>query len=322
MKVASAVECYVQHMRASGFEYITQSGRLYAFSKHVGDLDMHSLKTSHVLAFLNKRPNCNTTWRAKHALLRNFLEHWQLREELGPIAMPILRPRVPLGFVPYIYSRGEIKSLLREASRLRLNHNRTMDPRTLRTVFLFLYGTGARLKEAVQLQEADVDLNIAEISIRGSRMCRHRTIPIGPDLLRVLRSYINWKRRRKLPEASFFSRLDGAELKPDTVYFNFEKLLVLANLVRRDGAPQRPRIYDLRSTFAVHRITSWIRQGSDLGRLLPALSAYMGQKDLSGTERFLGLTPERFRKELDKLSPSQGRGWIRDTDLMKYIETL
>jgi integrase/recombinase XerD len=41
--------------------------------------------------------------------------------------------------------------------------------------------------------------------------------------------------------------------------------------------------------------------------MLPALSAYIGQQELASTERYLSLAPERFRKELDKLSPTRGK---------------
>ncbi len=76
----------------------------------------------------------------------------------------------------------------------------------------------------------------------------------------------------------------------------FRNLRRLAGVQRYDGATYQPRMHDLRATFAVHRLTSWLRQGGDLNRLIPALSAYMGQVGLGSSERYLKLTPERFRK--------------------------
>ena len=94
-------------------------------------------------------------------------------------------------------------------------------------------------------------------------------------------------------------------------------------MARNDGAIYEPRLHDLRSTFAVHRITSWIKNGADMNRMLPALSAYMGQVGLASTERYLFLTPERFRKELDKLSPQRGkRHWRENPSLMKFLAEL
>jgi integrase len=64
-----------------------------------------------------------------------------------------------------------------------------------------------------------------------------------------------------------------------------------------------PRPYDLRHTFAVHRLTRWYRQRVDLHARLPWLSAYLGHVNLLGTEVYLTATPEllalaarRFRR--------------------------
>lgn len=104
----------------------------------------------------------------------------------------------------------------------------------------------------------------------------------------------------------------------------FRKLRRLAGIQRYDGAIYQPRMYDLRATFAVHRLTSWLRQGADLNRLIPALSAYIGQCGLGSTERYLKLTPERFRNQLVKLSPEHPRRkrWREDRDLMRFVDRL
>lgn len=96
-----------------------------------------------------------------------------------------------------------------------------------------------------------------------------------------------------------------------------------AGIVRHDEARYQPRIHDLRHTFAVHRLTAWFRHGADMNRMIPALSAYMGQHDLGAAERYLRLTPERFRTQLDKLSPKRGRKrWRDDAGLMKFVDGL
>ena len=108
-----------------------------------------------------------------------------------------------------------------------------------------------------------------------------------------------------------------------TVEQRFERLRQIAGIVRHDGAVYQPRMRDLRSTFAVHRITSWIKEGADLNRMLPALAAYMGNVSLASTEKYLSLTPERFRKELQKLSPQRGNGHWRDNPaLIKFLTAL
>jgi integrase/recombinase XerD len=60
-----------------------------------------------------------------------------------------------------------------------------------------------------------------------------------------------------------------------------------------------------------------------MGRIIPALSAYLGQHDLGAAERYLRLTPERFRSQQDKLSPRRGKKkWRDDAQLMRFLDSL
>jgi integrase/recombinase XerD len=82
-------------------------------------------------------------------------------------------------------------------------------------------------------------------------------------------------------------------------------------------------MHDLRSSFAVHRIASWIKNGADLNRMLTALATHMGLAGLTATERYMALKPDRFRKELTKLSPEQLKKRGRDDpQLMKFVAGL
>ena len=57
--------------------------------------------------------------------------------------------------------------------------------------------------------------------------------------------------------------------------------------------------------------------------MLPALSAYIGQVGLGSTDRYLSLTPERFRTQLDKLSPRRSKKRWRDNPaLIKFLTEL
>jgi hypothetical protein len=57
--------------------------------------------------------------------------------------------------------------------------------------------------------------------------------------------------------------------------------------------------------------------------MLPALAAYMGQVGLGATEKYLLMTPEHFRKQLDMLSPMRGKKrWRDDKELMAFLNTL
>jgi site-specific recombinase XerD len=121
----------------------------------------------------------------------------------------------------------------------------------------------------------------------------------------------------------FFLTKKGDALKERAVCQTFQRLRRIAGVARDDGARYQPRLHDLRHTFAVHRLTAWIKRGADLNRMIPALSAYIGQVGLGSTDRYLSLTPERFRTQLDKLSPRRSKKrWRNNPTLMKFLADL
>jgi len=75
----------------------------------------------------------------------------------------------------------------------------------------------------------------------------------------------------------------------------FQRVRKSAGIRRLDGARYQPRLHDLRHTFAVHRLTSWYRQGLDVQRLLPHLTVFLGHAHLAGTSVYLSMTPELLR---------------------------
>jgi hypothetical protein len=103
----------------------------------------------------------------------------------------------------------------------------------------------------------------------------------------------------------------------------FGRMVRKLRLSRRDGVAGWPRIADLRVTFAVNRITSWLGDGTEMNKMLPALAAYLGHIGLYSVDRYLRLTPERFRKQLCALSPRQSRKhWRDDESTMRFLASL
>jgi integrase/recombinase XerD len=175
----------------------------------------------------------------------------------------------------------------------------------------------------LSLKHADINLEAGMMTIRSKNFGRSREIPIGADLRDVLRKYLAWRSRKSFKSTHLFVKKDDLPLLNRRINKDFQRLRKIAGVLRHDGGTYQPRMHDLRYIFAVHRITSWIRNGADLNRMLPALAAYMGQVGLGSTERYLSMTPERFRKELAKLSPSRGQGnWRNDKVLMAALENL
>jgi integrase len=224
--------------------------------------------------------------------------------------------------MPYIYTKDEIRRLVRSA-HLPTKLNDKIHYKTLRAALITLYATGACPGEVTRLVQQSVDFQHGSITFSGSRIQSSRTVPIGRNLVRVVQRYVAWKKRTGQRSEFLFPSVDGKEISPRTLRAHFERLRTTAHISGRVESSHLPRLRDLRPTFAVHQITSWIRRKEDLNRMLPALAAYMGNAGLEATERYFQLAPERFRSALNRLSPQKSETlWRNNPALLEFLANL
>jgi integrase len=157
---------------------------------------------------------------------------------------------------------------------------------------LFLYGTGVRPGEALRLRLADVDLDYGVVTIRGTKFYKSRLVPMGSDVVQLLRAYLAAPGRWNQHYQPLFQSKQHKRLGHSTIDANFRRLCILAGVQRSDTSSRQPRLHDLRHTFAVHRLTEWYRTSANVQVLLPALSIYLGHADLQSTQCYLTMTPE------------------------------
>jgi integrase len=82
----------------------------------------------------------------------------------------------------------------------------------------------------------------------------------------------------------------------------FARLVALAGIAAPPGR-RRPRVHDLRHTFAVTTLTRWYRDGADVQAQLPVLSAYLGHSCPEATYWYLQATPELLALAAGRLQP-------------------
>jgi site-specific recombinase XerD len=166
-------------------------------------------------------------------------------------------------------------------------------------MILLLYGAGLRVSEAVALPLGDVDLPNALLTVRNTKFHKTRLVPLGADLQQVLAQYLAQRQAAGHSHClgtPFFVLRRGTPVSVQIVEQNFRCLCAYAGVRRSDGARYQPRLHDLRHSFAVHRLTSWYRQGADVQMLLPSLSTYLGHVNLAATQVYLTMTPELLQE--------------------------
>ena len=295
MKLSIAVATYVAYKQSLGMRFATEARTLKSFCRNLGDIDACEVEADRVCAYLASDGPVTRFWHRKLDALRGFYRFAIARGYASCSPLPLTLPVEPPAFVPYIYSRDEIKRLLAAtAGRERCN----LSSLTCRTLLLLLYGTGLRISEAISLDLADVDLDARLLCIRESKFYKTRLVPTGPDLTRVLAQYAAERNKRPptYSGAPFLLTQRGQRVSRAGAEYAFKQLRERAQVRREDSARYQPRLHDLRHSHAVMRLVSWYREGADVQRLLPQLATYLGHVNIATTQHYLTMTPELLRQ--------------------------
>lgn len=295
MRLLTAVARFVSFKRDQGFRYECTSMFLHSFARAVGNCFVNELTPSRIATFLNSRKTAAHTRYYRYHMLCVFFRFLRQTDKLKRWPMPTRPARPCTAYVPFIYSRAEIRRIINQKYPKCFSRRTLIAPETFRIMVVFLYGTGVSLGEALTLQwnRVDFDRQTIEVCIREG--ARTRTIPIGHDVCKLLRRYRASGYSSPHKEGYVFMTRTGEAVNGWSLRKNFRCLCQAANVTRPGERQSEPRLQDLRYTFAVHRIESWYRTGADIEKLIPALAMYMGRVGLWSTERLMSLTPEHFR---------------------------
>src|SRR5262249_53732520 len=164
------------------------------------------------------------------------------------------------------------------------------------TALTLLYVAGLRLGEALRLTIGDIDLSGGLLHVRGTKYGKSRQVPIGSDMVERLHECSRSVEQRlgsRPGTARFFAGPTGKPVSSSALRDSFRDVLARAAIAPA-GAGRRPRLHDLRGTFAVHRLLRWYEQDADLNAKLPLLVTYLGHVGLEGSQRYLQLAQDLF----------------------------
>ena len=287
MKLSEITTQYVYHKQSMGMRFRTEKRTLKSFCRALGDITLAEVEAAPVLAFIAGKGPVTRFWHRKCEVLTGLYRFAMARGYCLASPLPTLVPKPPQPFVPYIYSREELRRLL-EATSWCEHPRGKVRAYTYRALMLLLYGAGLRISEALGLTLSDVDLSTGVIQIRESKFYKTRLVPLGADLISVLTSYATKRKQDHAvqPDRPFFVFRNGSALTLRAAEGIFIHLRRHAHVQRHDGGRFQPRLHDMRHSFAVHRLISWYRQGADVQRLLPQLATYLGHVHIAATQRY------------------------------------
>jgi integrase len=295
MTLQHVVEEYATFRRTLGEKFGVNGQVLNAFCKAMGeDTALQDVAPERVSAFLRGTGPLTATWHVKHNALLGFYRYAISRGFVAHSPLPVVIPKRPPAFQPYIYSQAELRHLMEATSSYQRNRG-SLEPLTVKTLLLLMYASALRASEVLSLTYADVDLLNAVLTVRNSKFFKSRLVPLGPMTTQTLTEYANSRSPRGCSheaESPFFVGRKGKKILLNTLEGAFQQLREYAGLCRVGGPRCQPRLHDLRHSSAVHRLTAWYREGKDVQLLLPQLSVYMGHAHLAATQVYLTMTPE------------------------------
>ena len=294
MKLGNATREYVANKQATGMVFETEACILRTFTEQLGvNVAIRKITSDSVLKYLNGHGPVTLFWHRKHDALSGFWRFAIQRGYTDRSPVPVRRPQKPTPFIPYIYTREELRRLLDGITSYQEKCCK-LEPITLRSLLLLLYGAGLRTSESIRLACSDVDLTDSTLTIRVTKFYKTRRIAVSTPLRGVLAEYDASRHlagHSRDDTAPFFTYKKGGPVTRMGFEDAFLRLRQHVG-IERQNARHQPRLHDLRHTFAVHRLIAWYRSGADVQRLLPGLSTHMGHIKLSGTQKYLTMTPE------------------------------
>lgn len=299
MTLRSIVEQYATFRKTLGERFQVNGQVLKAFCRAMGESAvLADVSSERVSVFLAGTGPLTASWHIRHNALLGFYRYAISRGLVAASPLPLVIPKRPPAFQPYIYSQTELWRLLDSTASYQ-RHRGHLDPSMVRDLLLLMYGAALRTSETLSLTIADVDLANAVLTVRDSKFFKSRLVPLGPKTVQVLAEYANRRdacARSKETDAPFFLGRNGKRVNINTLENAFQQIRVHAGVRREGGARCQPRLHDLRHSSAVHRLTTWYREGKDVQKLLPQLSVYMGHAQLAATQVYLTMTPELLQE--------------------------
>ncbi len=230
----------------------------------------------------------SSVWPRPMIVARGFARHMagiDPATEIPPVGLIPSRQRWR---PPFLFTEDDIERLVDAASsvvRWRL------PAATHSTLLGLLAVTGMRVGEALKLDDDDIDWCDGVVQVRESKFGKSRIVPLDHSTLDALGSFVATRDgliERRCP--AVFVSIRGNRLIYQCAQATFRRVCDSTGI--GTDAPNRPRIHDLRHSFAVRTVIDWHRDGENVDARLPALSAYLGHRDPRSTYWYLSAAPE------------------------------
>lgn len=201
-----------------------------------------------------------------------------LRKELvqsNPM-VKIVAPKMPKTLPVFI----EPKAMQKILGSNQINTQNWLDKRNFLMVE-FLYQTGVRRAELLNIKENDIDFYKNQIKVLGKRS-KERIIPLTTQMIELLRQYLSEKAENGISSEFLFVSEKGAPVNPRALY------TIVNNILSNVTSLNKKSPHVLRHTFATHLLNN----GADIN----AIKELLGHANLSATQVYTHNSISRLKE--------------------------
>ena len=290
-------EDYLRLRRALGFKLTLHGPLLAQFIDYLDAAGAPGITTELAVSFAQLPPGVQPiVWAHRLSMVRGFARYLQAIDPATEVPPhDVFAPRYQRP-TPYLWQETEVLDLMAAARQLRP----ALCALTYETFFGLLWCSGMRIGETIGLRRGDVDLSAGLITVRQAKFGRSRLVPLQESTTGALARYAA-SRDRLCPRPrshAFFISSRGTTLIPQAVGQTFHRLAVKTGL---HSETKRPRVHDLRHSFAVRVLVAWYRSGIDVEARMLALSTYLGHVNPVDTYWYLSASPELVELVAERL---------------------
>jgi len=289
---------YLSLRRSLGYQLERPEKLLGQFLDYLDERGASTITTDLALSWARLPHDASPLWWAHRlTVVRGFAGYLHVLDEVHEVPPTDVLPWKSHRANPFLYTDAEIAALLRAAAMLRF----PLRVATYRTLIGLLVVTGMRVGEAIDLDADDFDNDRGVLLIRKGKGGATRQLPLHASTTAAVRAYLQRRDRRSTARTTaLLISPAGTRLLYCNVQWTFQKLLRQAGIEARSSSC-RPRIHDLRHSFAVSSLLDAYTRDLDIDRRLTLLATYLGHRSPAGTYWYLSAAPELLAAALERL---------------------
>ena len=283
-----AIDAYLAIRRAAGFQLRVTETLLRNYARFASARGETHVRAQTALEWAALAPSAAQRGIRLEAVTI-FARHAQAEDTQHDVPPRGDFPRQRLPYRPFIFTADQIHQLLERSARLPPADS--LRPWTYCTLFSLLAVTGLRISEALALRFEDITAD--GLLIRTTKFHKSRLVPLHPSAQAGLVRYLERRRHLGGGDDHVFISMRRRALSDGTVRWTFQALVREMGLDPDPDRPgPRPRIHDLRHSWAVRALENCPPGYDYVRQHVLAVSTYLGHVKLKSTFVYLHTTPQ------------------------------